>query len=92
MCEPDLIMLDEPSLGLAPKLINQIFRIIVGLSERGKTILLVEQNAKLALDLCDYAYVLENGRVKLEGQGADLLHDDEVKRVFLGQGSAVQSA
>jgi branched-chain amino acid transport system ATP-binding protein len=92
MCEPDLVMLDEPSLGLAPMLINQIFRIILRLSESGKTILLVEQNAKLALDLCDYAYVLENGRVKLEGPGADLLSDEEVKRVFLGQGAAAAPA
>ena len=85
MAEPRLIMLDEPSLGLAPKLIHQIFRIIIRLSERGQTVLLVEQNARLALEICDYAYVLEGGEIRLQGTGAELRSNDAVRRTFFGE-------
>lgn len=84
MSEPTLIMFDEPSLGLAPAITREIFRTIRLLNEQGLTILLVEQNVAASLKLAAYAYVLENGRVTLEGSGADLLRDDRVRRAYLG--------
>lgn len=77
-------MLDEPSMGLAPILVEQIFDIIRELRESGTTILLVEQNAGMALDLADRAYVLETGKITLSGTGAELSQSDEVKRAYLG--------
>ncbi len=84
MIHPRLLMLDEPSMGLAPILVEQIFDIIRELRESGTTILLVEQNAGMALDLADRAYVLETGKITLSGTGAELSQSEEVKRAYLG--------
>ena len=84
MMDPELIMLDEPSLGLAPIIIEEIFELIARIKERGKTILLIEQNASLALSIADRGYVLEVGEVVLTGTGRELLANDEVKRAYLG--------
>lgn len=85
MSNPDLILLDEPSLGLAPLLINTIFDIIVEIKNMGKTILLVEQNAFKALSIADYAYVLEQGAVTLEGMAKDLIKNEKVQEAYLGK-------
>ncbi len=85
MSRPRLLMLDEPSMGLAPIMIQLIFDTIRELKEQGTTILLVEQNAQAALELADHAYVLETGRIVLEGPGQDLLHDEAVRRAYLGE-------
>ena len=77
-------MLDEPSLGLAPLLVKEIFDIIVTLRKRGITVLLVEQNAKMALSIADRAYVLETGKITMEGKASDLLHDEKVRKAYLG--------
>ena len=84
LAQPRLLMLDEPSLGLAPVVVEQIADIIGKLHENGTTILLNEQNADMALRLADRAYVLETGRVVMEGNGADLLQNDHVQRAYLG--------
>ena len=84
MSKPVLLMMDEPSLGLAPLMVNEIFDVIRSLHQMGCTILLVEQNAKKALQVSNRAYVLELGRVALEGSSADLLKSDEVRKVYLG--------
>ena len=84
MCRPRLMMLDEPSMGLAPILVEQIFEIITRLHAAGTTILLVEQNAEMALQIADRAYVLESGRVTLTGTGAELAQSDEIKKAYLG--------
>lgn len=84
--EPELLLLDEPSLGLAPQIVKLIFEIVVRINkEQGVTVLLVEQNAKQALKISDYAYVLETGTISLEGPGADLLNNDDVKKIYLGE-------
>ena len=84
MSNPKLLMLDEPSMGLAPILVEQIFEIIRSLHKAGTTILLVEQNASMALEVADRAYVLETGKIVNEGSASDLLHDDSVRRAYLG--------
>ena len=84
MSKPDLLMLDEPSMGLAPILVQEIFDIIKELNAVGTTILLVEQNANMALSIADRAYVLEIGTIKKTGTGADLLQDDDVRKAYLG--------
>ena len=84
MSRPKLMMLDEPSMGLAPILIDQIFEIIKQLHKDGTTILLVEQNASKALEIADRAYVLETGKVILSGTGKELASSDEVKKAYLG--------
>jgi branched-chain amino acid transport system ATP-binding protein len=84
MARPKVFLLDEPSMGLAPQLVREIFRIIAGLRAEGNTILLVEQNARKALAICDYAYVMESGRITLEGRGADLLGNDAMVSAYLG--------
>ncbi len=84
MCEPKLVMLDEPSLGLAPILVKEVFDIIGEINSLGKTVLLVEQNAFAALKIASYAYILEVGRIVLEGKGEDLLKDQRVKAAYLG--------
>lgn len=84
MSSPKLLMLDEPSLGLAPKIIGELFQTIVRLKEEGITILLVEQNAFAALEVSDYAYVLENGEIALEGKGSELIDSDEIRAKYLG--------
>jgi branched-chain amino acid transport system ATP-binding protein len=84
MARPRLLMLDEPSLGLAPIIVKEIFRIIGEINRSGTTVLLVEQNTRQALALSRRGYVLENGRVVLEGSGAELLGNEHVKRAYLG--------
>ncbi|AXH14829.1 ABC transporter ATP-binding protein [Malaciobacter mytili] len=84
MSSPKLLMLDEPSLGLAPKIIGEVFDIITKLKEEGITILLVEQNAYAALDISDYAYVLENGEIALEDKASKLISSDEIRKKYLG--------
>ena len=84
MARPHLILMDEPTLGLAPVMVKQVFETIVELRDAGFTILLAEQNAKVALELADRAYLLENGRVALSGPGAELLASPDVRRAYLG--------
>ena len=84
MSRPKILMLDEPSMGLAPILVQQIFVIIRELHEAGATILLVEQNAEMALNIADRAYVLESGKIKLSGTGKELAQSDEIKKAYLG--------
>lgn len=84
MSLPKLLMLDEPSLGLAPLLVKQIFNTVREINNQGTTILLVEQNVFNALDMAAEGYVLENGRVVLEGNSQDLLTDDYIKEAYLG--------
>ena len=84
MSKPKLMMLDEPSMGLAPILVDQIFDIIKELHQSGVTILLVEQNAQMALSVADRAYVLETGRIAMSGNAADLLQNDDVQKAYLG--------
>lgn len=84
MGQPDLIMLDEPSLGLAPLLVKEIFAIIERIHQTGVTVLLVEQNAYAALNVADYAYILEVGRIALEGTGKELLANPQVRAAYLG--------
>jgi branched-chain amino acid transport system ATP-binding protein len=84
MSEPELLLLDEPSLGLAPNLVLLIFDLIQEINKQGVTILLVEQNANMALTISSRAYVLEVGRIALSGESKDLLHDENIKRAYLG--------
>lgn len=84
MSNPKLLMLDEPSMGLAPILIEQIFQIIEDLHKAGTTILLVEQNAQMALSIATRGYVMETGNITLSGTGQELLHNDDVRRAYLG--------
>ena len=85
MSKPKLIMMDEPSLGLAPLVVKDIFSIIRTINENGITVLLIEQNANMALKTCDYGYVIETGNLTLEGDGEKLLNDDGVKEAYLGK-------
>lgn len=84
MARPKLLMLDEPSLGLSPLLVKEIFGIIRTINEEGTTILLVEQNAKMALKISDYAFVLESGRIVAANKPEVLLQDEDVKEFYLG--------
>ena len=84
MSRPKLLILDEPSMGLSPLFVKEIFEVIKQLKEKGTTILLVEQNAKMALSISDRAYVIETGEIVLEGNAKDLLHNDKVKKAYLG--------
>lgn len=84
LSSPDLLLLDEPSMGLAPLFIKEIFRIIEEINERGTTVLLVEQNANIALEISDRGYVIETGKIVAEGTGKELLNSDEVQRAYLG--------
>ncbi len=84
MMDPKMIMLDEPSLGLAPIVVEEIFDLIVRIREMGKTVLLIEQNASMALAIADYGYVLVNGVIHIEGSSKELLANDEVKKAYLG--------
>ena len=85
MVKPKVLMLDEPSLGLAPLLVKDIFDIIKEIHRQGNTILLVEQNAKKSLEVADYGYVIETGNLVLEGEGKSLLENDKVKEAYLGE-------
>ena len=84
MADPKLILMDEPSMGLAPVVVEEVFRVIEKISRESKTILLVEQNASLALNIAHQAYVIELGRVVLSGSGQELLHNPAVERAYLG--------
>lgn len=86
MSRPKLVMMDEPSMGLAPKMVHQVFRIIKDLKEMGTTILLIEQNARAALSVADRGYVMEIGKFILDGERVSLLNNNEVKRAYLGKG------
>ena len=85
MTKPKLLMLDEPSLGLAPLVIKDIFSIIRQIKEAGVNVLLIEQNAKAALEISDFAYVMETGTITMSGPGRELLSDDRVKKAYLGE-------
>lgn len=85
MSNPGIILMDEPSMGLSPIFVNEIFDIIQKVSEAGTTVLLVEQNAKKALSIADRAYVLETGRIVLEGKADELMNDDSIKKAYLGE-------
>jgi len=84
MANPKLLILDEPSLGLAPMIVDEVFDIIKEIHARGTSILLIEQNVELSLEICDYAYVLETGKITLQGSGKELLSMDDVRRSYLG--------
>jgi branched-chain amino acid transport system ATP-binding protein len=84
MGKPKILLLDEPSLGIAPILVKEIFKIIKQINQDGTSVLLVEQNANMALSISDYAYVLENGHIALDGNSKDLRNNDEVRRLYLG--------
>ena len=85
MSHPKIILMDEPSMGLSPLLVEEIFEIIKSINKAGTTVLLVEQNAKKALEIADRAYVLETGKIVLEGNAKDLANDDSVKKAYLGE-------
>ena len=84
MAKPKILMLDEPSLGLAPVIVNDVFRNIQRIRDEGITVILVEQNAKKSLSICDYAYVIETGRVVMSGTGKEMLENPEVAAAYLG--------
>ena len=85
MSKPDIVLMDEPSMGLSPLLVKEIFAIIEELHKAGTTILLVEQNAKMALSVADRAYVLETGSIAMEGEAKEMLENDDIKKAYLGQ-------
>jgi amino acid ABC transporter ATP-binding protein len=91
MSRPKLLMMDEPSLGLAPLIVQGIFDIIETLNKEGMTILLIEQNANMALRVADYAYVLETGKITKEGSGKELLADESIKEAYLGRAIVINS-
>ena len=84
MAKPKILLLDEPSMGLAPILVKEIFRIITEINKQGTTILLVEQNARMALSICDRAYVMETGNIVLEGSGEELSQSEQIQKAYLG--------
>ena len=84
MSRPSILLMDEPSMGLSPLLVKEIFKIIQEVHKQGMTVLLVEQNAKMALSISDRAYVLETGRISMSGAASDLLNDEKVKKAYLG--------
>ncbi|QPM69548.1 ABC transporter ATP-binding protein [Atribacter laminatus] len=85
MSRPQLLMMDEPSLGLAPLLVKEIFQIIKKINQEGATILLIEQNARAALEISDFAYVMETGKITTSGEGKSLLFDEKVRKAYLGE-------
>jgi branched-chain amino acid transport system ATP-binding protein len=84
MSKPRLMMFDEPSLGLAPNIVEQVFEIVEGIRKAGTTILMVEQNAYAALEMCDYAYLMEAGSIVLSGRGSELIDDKHIREAYLG--------
>ena len=84
LSKPKLLLLDEPSMGLAPLIVKQIFEIIQETNREGMTILLIEQNAHKALEIADYAYIIEGGRIKMEGPASQVKESDRVKEIYLG--------
>ena len=85
MSKPKIMLLDEPSMGLSPLLVSEIFDIIKSINKSGTTVLLVEQNAKKALSIANHAYVLETGKIVLGGKSEDLINNDSVKKAYLGE-------
>ena len=85
MADPELLMLDEPSLGLAPLIVKDVFMAIKKINGKGKTILLVEQSANLALKAAEYGFILENGRIVLSGLTSDLINQEQVRKIYLGE-------
>ena len=85
MSKPKVIMMDEPSLGLAPIIVQGIFEIIKEINRQGVTVLLIEQNANMALHTADFAYVLETGRITMSGSGREMLKDERIKKAYLGK-------
>ncbi len=85
LSDPEMIVMDEPSMGLSPLLVSEIFEIIQSFRKAGKTVLLVEQNAKKAMTISDRVYVLETGSIKMEGNAADLINDEGIKKAYLGE-------
>ena len=86
LCRPKLLMLDEPSLGLAPVIAHQVYDALLEISKAGTTILLIEQNAKMALRIADYGYIMETGRIVLEGTSKELQENEDVQELYLGTG------
>jgi branched-chain amino acid transport system ATP-binding protein len=86
LCRPKLLMLDEPSLGLAPKVAREVYDALLKISQAGTTILLVEQNAKMALGIANFGYIMETGRIVLEGTAKDLQENEDVQELYLGVG------
>jgi branched-chain amino acid transport system ATP-binding protein len=84
MANPKLIMIDEPSLGLAPMMVDEVFGVLRSLKDDGLTLLIVEQNTRVALDLADFGYVMEDGRIVLEGKAADLRANEDIREFYLG--------
>ena len=84
MANPKLIMIDEPSLGLAPLMIDEVFELLKDLKASGTTLLIVEQNTRVALEIADYGYVMENGRIVLEGAAEELRNNEDVREFYLG--------
>jgi branched-chain amino acid transport system ATP-binding protein len=84
MSDPKLLILDEPSTGLSPLLVSQVFRSLERLGNEGVTVLLLEQNVRHALDMCHRGYVLENGRIVLEGKAKSLMHEKHIQKAYLG--------
>lgn len=84
MSKPEMLLLDEPTMGLSPLLVNEVFELILSVKQSGVTVLLVEQNAKKALEIADRAYVLETGRVKISGTAAEISENEAVKSAYLG--------
>lgn len=84
MANPKMIMIDEPSLGLAPLMVEEVFRLLHSLKQEGMTLLIVEQNTRVALELADFGYVMENGRIVLEGNAEDLMNNEDVREFYLG--------
>ena len=85
MAKPKLVMMDEPSLGLAPLVVKGIFEIIKEINKQGITVLLIEQNANMALKTADWAYVMQTGTILMQGEGKELLENEEVKAAYLGK-------
>jgi len=85
MANPELLMLDEPSLGLAPLMVKEVFKVIKEINQRGKTILLVEQSANLALKASEFGFILETGKLAMSGRTSDLLHQEQVRKIYLGE-------
>ena len=85
MSRPRLLLLDEPSMGLAPLMVQKVFETIIAVAKEGVTMLLIEQNAKLALEVSDRGYVMESGEITLQGEAAHLLHDPKVRAAYLGE-------
>jgi branched-chain amino acid transport system ATP-binding protein len=85
MINPDLLLLDEPSMGLAPILVDSLFHLIGQINDKGTTILLVEQNAKMALEIADTGFIIETGRIVMRDDAERLLHSDDVRKIYLGE-------